>query len=127
MLQRRRFHRVQLAAKSSLVLGERRHEGRLENVSLNGALISFPERVPVAPGDRCLLLIYHNGDAAPRPVAVDVVHVSFTMVGTQFVEVEEETRNRLCRIVAEANGDPKLLEAEMEHLKHHVAGYFRNG
>lgn len=123
--QRRRFHRILLTSKSSLIRGDNRHEGRLENASLNGALISFSERIPVREGERCTLVIYPDEGGAPLELTVDIIHTHFTMVGVQFVEVEEEARQRLYRIIEEASDEPALLRSEYEYLKGQVAGYFR--
>ncbi|NTU59590.1 MAG: PilZ domain-containing protein, partial [Deltaproteobacteria bacterium] len=113
------------ATKGSLLFGDDAYEGWLENASLNGALVRFSDGVPVREGDRCVLLIYPRGGDGPIRVAVEVIHVTATMIGTQFLEVDEESQPRLFRIVEEASEEPGRLRSELESLGGHVDGYFR--
>lgn len=101
MMLQRRFRRIRVTARASLIHKEVCYEGRLENASLSGALISFSERLPVKEREGCVVLIHPAGDEPPLQLAADVVHTCFTMVGIQFAPPGEETRQRLVQLVGD--------------------------
>ena len=50
-MQQRWFHRVLFTAKSEVTFDDVISKGQLENISLNGALVSFEKEIAVNRGD----------------------------------------------------------------------------
>lgn len=113
MMPQRRSRRTFLSAKTLLIHQEVPYQGQLENASLHGALASFADRIPVGVGDPCVLLIDTDDGETPLRLSSEIIHTCFTMVGVQFVVLDDETRLRLSRIV-EAERDESLGAAGME-------------
>ena len=114
MVEKRRFHRVGLAAKSVLTLNDTPKEGVLENISLNGALVRFKGSVLVAPGTRCVLAVYLDGEDAPLLFIVEVVHCGFAMVGVKFTDMDAGTKGRLQRLMKMITPEPEKLRKELK-------------
>lgn len=116
MTQQRQFRRIPLVAKVSLTHGESTHRGKIENASLNGALVSFSESLAVHAGARCDLLIDVESEDTPLRLEAKVVQKCFTMVGLQFVSVAPDTRLHLYQVLRRAAENPSGLASELEAL-----------
>src|SRR5208282_4137874 len=107
MIEKRQFQRVRFRAKSELTHNEITYQGQLENISLNGALISFNDGVVVPHEDECILTIYLEDEETPLRVGVEVIHSNFTMIGIKFNTCDDMSWERLCnlmeRLTAEAD------------------------
>lgn len=125
MTQQRCYRRIPLTAKISLIHREVGYEGRLENASLNGTLVSFSDRLPLMEGDRCTLLIYPDTEETPLRLTADVMHICFTMVGMQFVSMDDETRQALRRVIERACEESGRLTSELDDIRDQVADYLR--
>jgi hypothetical protein len=107
MSENRQSHRVRFRAKSELTHNEITYQGQLENISLNGALLSFNDGVVVPEEDECILTIHLEDEETPLRVGVEVKHSNFTMIGIQFNTYDDSARERLCnlmeRLIAETD------------------------
>jgi hypothetical protein len=113
MIGKRRFHRIGLASKCSLAGNEATHEGRLENLSLNGALVSFKGSILVRPGNRGTFSFHVDGHAVPLRFEVEVVHSGFSMVGVKFLDMDAETKVRLAELMERLISEPDKLREEL--------------
>src|SRR6266568_1335256 len=95
MIEKRRFHRIGLASKCSLACNNALHEGRLENLSLNGALVSFEASTMVRPGNRGTFTVAVDGTDVPLMFEVEVMHSGFSLVGLKFLDMDAATKVRL--------------------------------
>ena len=91
-MQQRWFHRVLFTAKSVVTFDDVIFKGQLENISLNGAMISFEKDITVNRGDKCFLTIYPEGDSQPIRIIAEVVRFLRNMVGIKFVAIDAETQ-----------------------------------
>ena len=99
MIEKRRFHRIGLASKCSLACNNAIYEGRLENLSLSGALASFTGSILVRPGHTGTLDIHMDGHAVPLRFEMEVAHSGFSIVGMKFIDMDTGTRERLRELV----------------------------
>ena len=99
MIERRRFQRIRYASKCELICQGACHEGRLENLSLSGALASFTGSILVRPGHTGTLDIHVDGHAVPLRFEMEVAHSGFSMVGMKFIDMDTGTRERLRELV----------------------------
>ena len=125
MIEQRQFHRVKLTEKSALVYQDTIYQGELENISLNGAVISIEDGVSIPTGAICLLIVYLKGEVNPLRLNVEVIHNNLAMLGMRFVPLDEYGQNRLVHLVEKFTTEPEKLVTELESIKRHIANYLR--
>jgi hypothetical protein len=87
--------------------------GHLENISLNGALISFSEGVVIPRDENCTLTVYLEDENTPLRLLIGVIHSNFTMIGIKFVSKEAETQERLHSLIERlTTGQENLFKAK---------------
>jgi len=118
MIEKREFHRVRFSAKSDLAHNEITYQGQLENISLNGALISFNDGVVVPEEEECILTIHLEDEETPLRVGVKVIHSNFTMIGIKFNTYDDMAWERLCNLM-------ERLSAETDKTVKGPAYFFR--
>ena len=123
-MQQRWFHRVLFTAKSDITFDDVISKGQLENISLNGALVSFEKEITVKRGDKCFLAIYPEGESQPIRIIAEVVRFLRNMVGLKFVAIDAETQLRLFELVKRVTTEPEKMNAESDRLKEYFANYF---
>ena len=123
-MPQRFFRRVLFTAKSDVKFEDVMFKGQLENISLNGALISFEKDITVNRGDKCFLTIYPEGDSQPIRIIAEVVRFLRNMVGLKFVAIDAETQLRLFELVKRVTTEPEKMNAESDRLKEYFANYF---
>jgi len=99
MKEKRQCKRIRFDAKCSLSHNNINYLGRLENISLNGALISFNEGLIIPKDEKCFLTIYIEGIKAPLRSDVTVIHSNFTMVGIKFTSKSEMLKAALENLI----------------------------
>ncbi len=117
MLEKRRFHRVRFRSACEMIHNAISYQGQLENVSLNGALVSFNDGVIVPQDDECLLKVHLEGERDVLQMTVRVIYANFTMVGVKFSSMEAGTRERLIKLVAALSDDPAKVAQELKLLE----------
>ena len=125
MIEQRQFHRVKMTEKCTLTYQGTIYQGELENISLNGAVISIPCDVPIQIGAICLLTVYLKGEVNPLRLNVEVIHSNLAMLGMRFVPLDECGQNRLVHLVEKFTTEPEKLVTELEAIKWHIANYLR--
>jgi hypothetical protein len=122
-MQQRWFHRVLFTAKSVVTFDDVIFKGQLENISLNGAMISFEKDITVNRGDKCFLTIYPEGDSQPIRIIAEVVRFLRNMVGIKFVAIDAETQFSLYELVERVTTEPEHMSAESDKLKEYFVNY----
>jgi c-di-GMP-binding flagellar brake protein YcgR len=117
VLDKRQFHRVRFTAISELINNNITYRGQLENISLNGALVSFSDGVIVPQDDECILSVFLEGEDTPLRFVVKVIYSNFTMIGIKFVSEDTETRERLYNILARLSTEKQKLAYERKALE----------
>ena len=114
MYEKRRFHRIRFMVKSELTHNDIDYLGRLENISLNGALISFSDGVVVPLDEECTLTVHLEDENTPLRLGVVVIHSNFTMIGIKFTATNVETRLRLRKLLERLTTEPDKLSSELQ-------------
>jgi c-di-GMP-binding flagellar brake protein YcgR len=116
MLDKRRFHRVRFTAASELTHKDITYKGQLENISLNGALLSFSDGVIVPEDEECTLTVCLKGENDPLRLVVKVVYSNFTMIGLKFDSLDTGPRERLYNLMARLSNELEKLTQERKLL-----------
>jgi len=122
-MPQRWFHRVLFTAKSVVTLDDVIFNGHVENISLNGALISFEKDITVNRGDKCFLTIYPEGESQPIRIIAEVVRFLRNMIGIKFVAIDAETQFCLYELVKRVTTEPENMNAESVKLKEYFVNY----
>jgi len=123
-MQQRLFRRVLFTAKSVATVDDVIFKGQIENISLNGALISFEKDISVNRGDKCFLTIYPESDSKPIRIIAEVVRFLRNMVGIKFVAIDAESKSCLCELVKRLTTEHENMNAEIDKLKKYFDNYF---
>jgi hypothetical protein len=87
--------------------------GHLENISENGALISFSDGVIIPKEDSCSLTVYLEDEKSPLRILIEVAHSNFTMIGIKFVSKDAEIKERLQNLIERlSTGQENLFKAQ---------------
>lgn len=116
-MEKRQFHRIRLAARCTLTHNGITYHGRTENMSLSGTLISFTDGIIVPKGEECVVLVFLEDEEIPLRLVVEVVYSFYTMLGTKFVQVDEDTRSRLINVVQRFTAEPERLQEELDRIR----------
>jgi len=117
MLEKRRFRRVRFTAPSDLIHNDISYRGQIENISLNGALLSFSDGVIIPQDEKCALIVWPDEENPLLRMEVKVIYANFTMIGIKFVSMDEGTHDRLYNLMAELGGEPGKLTMERKILE----------
>jgi hypothetical protein len=114
--ERRRFSRVAFDAAVQLETAEGAFAARLEDISLEGALVTRPEgwRAPV--GSTVRALVRFEGADASLAMEARVAHVSERGVGLERVGLDLEGAAHLRRLLLHHVDDPAALDRELATL-----------
>ena len=117
MLERRKFPRVQLSAKSILSHNDADFKGQLENISLSGALIRLEKCVIASLGGEYILSINIEGESIPLRLFVEVVCATFSLVGVKFISCDAESSTRLSHLVSQMSTQSDRAKVELENIR----------
>jgi hypothetical protein len=123
MIEQRQFHRVKMAEKCDLAYQDNKHPGQLENISLNGAIITLTDSVVIPMGAICLLTLHLKGESNPLKLNAEIIHCNHAKVGMRFVPLDEYGQNCLVHLVQSFTTEPDKLATELERIKWHIANY----
>ena len=118
-MSQRLFHRVTFSAPGELIHHELTYRGRVENLSLRGALVSADECIMVPLGDTCTMSLCPSQEDPPIVLTVKVMHSFFSMVGVSFVDFPEDTERRLFELMKTITSEPDQLRLEWEEILAH--------
>ena len=112
--ERRHFSRIPFTATGQLSTVAARHEVKLLDISLQGALLEVPAGAQVELGEPCLLAL-HLGEVTIK-MGAELAHVAGQQVGVQCRSIDLESISHLRRLVEVNLGSSRLLERELEAL-----------
>lgn len=121
-MEQRRFHRVTFSAPSDLIHHDMVYRGRVENISLRGAMVSADECIMIPLGETCTLSLRDQEGAPPIVLTVEIVHCFFSMVGVKLVGFSDDAEERLYRLLQSITSEPERLKNEWEVILTHKEG-----
>ena len=125
MIDKRQFHRVQLLSNTILSNNDSTYQGHLENISMTGALIRLYHGIVVPQGSEYVLTVIIDGEDAPLQLNVEIMHVSFTLVGIKIVSFKTDTGTRLAKLIERFSSEPDVVSAEQERIRSLFDRYFK--
>jgi c-di-GMP-binding flagellar brake protein YcgR len=95
MIEKRAFHRVPFATKVILADDNIRLLGRLENISIGGAMVRLENYPLPSLGSTYWLTVQIEESAPPLQMITEIACVSASSVGLRFTSIDQDTRERL--------------------------------
>jgi len=118
MNEMRQFQRIRFNAKCSLTHNNITYLGQLENISANGALISFNDGVVIPMDESCSLTIYVEDEETQLRLVVEVIHSNFTMIGIKFTLKDAEMQEHLHKLIERlTTGQDNLVNVEQMYCR----------
>jgi hypothetical protein len=115
LIKKRRFHRIQLSAKTTVHHLDNCHEGILGAISLDGAAINFNGSAMIPQGDECFISIFLDETQPPLRLYARIINSSIYRIGVSFINMDEDKRNILYGLLKKLTHEPETLENEF-HL-----------
>lgn len=115
-VERRRFTRVLFDAPIMLEIGDQRHETRLLDISLKGALVKKPSDWAAKIGDSVNLTVFLTKTETLIHMQTRISHVEDEHVGFLCDEIDMDSITHLRRLVELNLGDTNLLQRELAAL-----------
>jgi hypothetical protein len=111
MAEKRRRNRVNLVLVGKLLCNDTVIDCQLENISLDGALITArgSSLVELGIGDVCTLLIPQEIDNLNVTIQAEVVHVLFAFVGLRFSGLSLQTYSQLEYVIQQERAKQEYL------------------
>lgn len=113
MGERRRFHRIRFKANSTLVHEKTAYHVQLENLSLNGALLSLADSATFPLGDECSLSFSLGNENSPLRFTAKVIYSNFALLGIEFVSYGADTSILLQDLLRRLTSERKSLRDEV--------------
>ena len=114
--ERRRFHRIPFDSNVFLVDADQRHETRLIDISLRGALVVLPPGWKGAPGDHLHMeLTIGEGDLMIH-MDMEIAHAGKDRLGLACRHIDLDSMMHLRRLVELNLGDAEQLNRELNSL-----------
>lgn len=95
------------------------YRGRLDNISIRGAMVSADECIMIPHGETCTLFLYPTEGAPPIVITAQVRHSFFSMVGVLFVSFADDAEIRLYELMQKITGKPEALRREWNFILGH--------
>jgi hypothetical protein len=125
MSEKRKFHRIPFTAKTLLNFQNEVHQGQLENISMNGALVRLTHGTDLHVGDVYDVEIFLDYEDNPLQLQADVRCINFAMAGMKFISFTNDTEARLRLLIDSLSSNPHSLHSEQERIRRRLADYFR--
>jgi len=116
MENRRQFTRILFSIDAQLEIEEQSYPVNIHDISLNGALVSAPDKVEDIKHKLGLLTFSLAGNDAQVSMHIAVVHLEPGEIGLQCNAIDIESVTHLRRLVELNLGDENQLNKELSQL-----------
>jgi hypothetical protein len=126
MIEKRMFHRVQLSSDVLLSRFDTTLKGKLENISLKGALIRLDYGVFLPRGGIYDLTVFIVGEEQPLQCTAEIVCEFFAMAGLKILSFYTDSEARLAKLMALLIAEPDMSHAEKEIINKYLVTYLHD-
>lgn len=111
----RRFERVACNEKVIVNYNDLFMEARLQNISINGALVQLDEDKLIQCGEQCRITICLNIFDITLHFRAEVRHSCKNEVGVKFLFMDSDTKIYLNSLIAFRTANPQLISEEFDY------------
>lgn len=117
--EKRHFTRVDFDARVIIKRDNLSIDGKLVDISLNGALSQSPDHCKLKVGDDCEVTIDMGCEHEPIQYDATVKHIHDKLIGVCCDQITPESASTLRRIIELNLGDSDLINRELEAMIAH--------
>jgi hypothetical protein len=111
----RHFKRIQFSCTAELSANNQSWETKIQDLSLNGALIYAPTECNLDKNTDCTLSFKLDNDIVIT-MQTTLVNIKDHLLGLRMHHIDAESMGHLRRMIELNTGDPSLLERELHEL-----------
>ena len=116
MPEHRLFHRVSFVVKTDMEINGERCEATLVDISLKGALVSFPHELHPETGLTCQLTIHLEESDIKLIISGEIVHCHDNVTGIKFTLIDLDSMIHLRRLLELNTAKPEQVRNELNLL-----------
>jgi PilZ domain-containing protein len=116
MSEHRLFHRISFAVKTDIEISGKSCEAALVDISLKGALVTFPHELHPERGLPCQLTIHLDGSDIKLIISGEVVHTQENVTGIKFTLIDLDSMIHLRRLLELNTANAAQVRSELSSL-----------
>jgi len=116
MPEHRLFHRIRLVEKIDIELSGKSYEATLVDISLKGALVTFPDELNHETGLPCRLKIHLDGSDIILIISGEIIHTHDNLTGIKFTLIDLDSMIHLRRLLELNTAKPEQVRNELNSL-----------
>ena len=116
MSEHRLFHRVRFVAKTDIEIYGKSCEATLVDISLKGALVTFPDRLYPEMGLPCQMTIHLDESDIKLTFSGEVIHSHENLTGIKFILIDLDSMIHLRRLLELNSTNPDQVRSELNAL-----------
>jgi hypothetical protein len=113
MSEQRHFQRIKFVVKTDVEINGTSCEATLVDISLKGALVTFPPELHPEKGQPCQLTIHLNESDMKLPFAGEIIHTHDNLTGIKFTMISIDSMIHLRRLLELNTGNPDQVKSEL--------------
>lgn len=113
MTEKRLFQRIKFTAETEAEINGNRYEVTLVDISLKGALLTFPDGAIVDSGEVCHLILHLDLSDVTLSFTGVVAHSRGNLTGVKFITIDIVSMTHLRNLLELNSGDPDLVRSEL--------------
>lgn len=125
MSELRGFDRIAFSCRVDLIHQGSSHQGSLENISLNGALLRLDQEPDIPAGRICLVRFQpaQDGSLPPLQLWAEAIHGSSTLLGLKFVGCDADTEMSLLQLMQRLRAEADTSGDSLERIRQCLSQY----
>jgi PilZ domain-containing protein len=116
MPEHRLFHRIRFVVKTDIEINGKSCEAVLVDISLKGALITFPDELHPETGLPCQLTIHLDDSDIKLTFSGEVIHTHENLTGIKFTLIDLDSMIHLRRLLELNSTNPDQVRSELNSL-----------
>jgi len=116
MSEHRLFHRIRLVEKAGIEISGTSCEATLVDISLKGALVTFPDELNPETGLPCRLTIHLDESDIKLIISGEIVYTHDNLTGIKFTLIDLDSMIHLRRLLELNTAKPEQVRSELNLL-----------
>ena len=116
MSEHRLFHRIRFVAKTDIEISGKSWEAALVDISLKGALVTFPHGLHPETGLPCRLTIHLDESDIRLVISGEIIHTHDDLTGIKFTLIDLDSMIHLRRLLEINTAEPEQVRNELNLL-----------
>ena len=116
MPEHRLFHRIRFVLKTDIEINGKSCEAALVDISLKGALLTFPHELHPETGLPCQLTMHLDESDIKLIISGEIIHTHENVTGIKFTLIDLDSMIHLRRLLELNTAKPEQVRSELSSL-----------